>query len=78
MGEKTYVNQRFSHDLVKNRRKITGVHYHDDYELYYMINGKTKFFIGDEIFQIENGNFVIIPPEMYHMTDSEDCLHNEP
>lgn len=77
LSGRTYVNDRFSHDLVKNRRKITGVHYHDDYELYYMINGKTKFFIGDEIFQVENGNFVIIPPEMYHMTDSEDCLHNE-
>ena len=74
---KTYKNNRFSHDLVKNRRKFTGIHYHDDYELYYMINGKTKFFIGDEIFQVENGNFVIISPDMYHMTDSEDCLHNE-
>lgn len=73
----SYQNEEFSHDIVVNRRKFTGVHYHDDYELYYLINGKTKYFIADEIFMIESGSFVIIPPGMYHMTDSEDCLHNE-
>ncbi len=70
-------NPRFSHDNITNMRKFTGVHWHDDYELYYMVNGTTKYFIGDEIFQIANGDFVIIPPGMYHMTDSEDCLYNE-
>jgi len=70
-------NPRFSHDNITNRRKYTGVHWHDDYELYYMVNGTTKYFIGDEIFQIANGDFVIIPPSMYHMTDSKGCLYNE-
>ena len=54
-------NPRFSHDNITNQRKFTGVHYHDDYELYYLVNGQTKYFIGDEIFK----------------TDSEDCLYNE-
>ncbi len=73
----TYKNPDFSHQIVENRRKSTGVHFHDNHELYYLVNGSTKYFIGDKIFQIESGNFVIIPAGMQHKTDSETCLHNE-
>lgn len=77
MNNVTYANLSFSHNKVTNRRKYTDIHYHDDYELYYMINGTTKYFIGDEIFKVGNGNFVLVPKKMFHKTDSEDCLHND-
>lgn len=73
----TYKNPDFSHQYVENRRKKTDVHFHDDHELYYLVNGSTKYFIGDKIFQIESGNFVIIPAGLHHKTDSENCLVNE-
>lgn len=73
----TYKNENFSHQYVENRRKFTGVHFHNDHEIYYLVNGNTKYFIGDKIHQIESGSFVLIPAGVNHKTDSEDCLHNE-
>lgn len=73
----TYKNPDFSHQNVENRRKSTGVHFHDNNEIYYLVNGSTKYFIGDKIYQVESGAFVIIPAGVNHKTDSEDCLHNE-
>lgn len=73
----TYKNQNFSHQFVENRRKSTGVHFHDEHEIYYLINGNTKYFIGDKIFRVESGSFVVVPAGVNHKTDSEDCLHNE-
>jgi AraC-like DNA-binding protein len=73
----TYKNENFSHQSVDNRRKSTGVHFHNEHEIYYLLNGTTKYFIGDKIFHIESGNFVVIPKGVNHKTDSEDCLHNE-
>ena len=71
------VNETFSRMKTANRRKICPVHYHNEYELYYLISGNTKYFIGDEIFSVEAGNFVFVPKGMFHHTDSENCLNNE-
>ena len=73
----SYINPQFSHTITTNRRKKIRIHYHKEYEVYYLINGTTKYFIDDKIFFLEPGSFVIIPPHSYHMTDSEMCLHNE-
>lgn len=73
----TYRNDRFSHERITKIRKITPIHYHDDYELYFLVDGETKFFVEDEIFYLHNGDFIFIPKGLYHKTDSEDCLHNE-
>jgi len=73
----TYKNENFSHQRVEKRRKSTGVHFHDEHEIYYLVNGTTKYFIGDKIHLLESGGFVLIPAGINHKTDSEDCLHNE-
>lgn len=62
-------------DLLVSRRKANGktgktnIHYHEEYELYYMLEGRTTYFIGDEIYSIERGDFVFIPKGILHMTD---------
>lgn len=66
-----------SHNTVINRRMFTGIHFHDDCEIYYLLNGNTTYFIGDEIFYIRPGSFVFIPKGVLHKTDSETCLNNE-
>ncbi len=66
-----------SHNTVVNRRMVTNIHFHEDYEIYYLLNGNTTYFIGDELFYIRPGNFVFIPREVLHKTDSETCLNNE-
>jgi len=67
----------FSHDKVKNMRKYCRIHNHRNHELYYLINGRTKYVVGDDMFNVEEGNVVIVPKGVFHLTDSEECMHNE-
>ena len=73
-----YTDPAFSREKVSNKRKISAIHYHSHHhELYYLIDGTTKYFVGDEIFLMKKGNFIFIPKGMLHKTDSEECMHNE-
>lgn len=73
----TYKNFEVSHSLPTNLPTYTGVHYHDDYELYYLLNGSTSYFIEDEIFRVKKGDFVFIGKGIIHKTDSEDAAAPE-
>ena len=53
---------------LKNAKKMTP-HYHDVHELYYLQEGKTQYFIDDEIFSVEKGDFVFVPRGCIHGTD---------
>ncbi len=77
MGAVTYRNETVSRDAAVNRRKSTGIHFHDNFELYCLLDGETKYFIGDEIFHLKKGDFILVPEGMLHKTDSEECMHNE-
>lgn len=66
-----------SRNSITNKRIICSVHYHEEHELYYMLRGKTTYYIGDEIYHIEEGNFAFIPRGILHKTDNENCLSNE-
>lgn len=70
-------NIYISHNTIVNRRMFTGIHFHDDYEIYFLLDGNTNYFIGDEIFHIHPGSFVFIPSGILHKTDSEECMTNE-
>ncbi len=72
-----YDNATISYDKVTNRRKFTKIHYHDSNELYYLLSGRTKYFVGDETFVLEKRNLIFIPSQVLHSCDSEDTLHNE-
>lgn len=75
MGYISYQNEIYSHTIVKHR-KYTDIHYHDNYELYFLVDGATKYFIGNEIFTVHKGDFVFVPKGVLHKTDSENCLYN--
>lgn len=80
MSEVIYKNS-CKEPVISQRRlstyHICGIHKHDDYELYYMLEGSTTYFIADEIFEVNEGNFVIIPKQTYHKTDNANCMNNE-
>ncbi len=50
---------------------MTEAHFHDKHELYFLEKGKTKYFIGSEIFLLEEGDLVFVPKGAFHKTDSE-------
>lgn len=72
-----YKDPPISYDKVMNRRKTSPVHYHYQHELYLLISGETKYFVGDDIFHLRPGDFIFVPKEIIHKTDSEGCLRNE-
>ncbi len=51
--------------------KMPSAHFHEHNELYFLIDGKTKYFVGSELYILVSGDFVFIPKGEYHQTDSE-------
>lgn len=50
-------------------------HYHGFYELYYVERGACRFFVDDRLYQMREGDFLLIPPEYLHYTSyMESCL----
>ncbi len=43
-------------------------HIHNEHELYFLVNGSTKYFVGNEIFMLESGDFIFIPKGTFHQT----------
>lgn len=44
-------------------------HYHNFYEVYYMVEGKGTYFINDQIYDIVSGDIIFVPPNTIHSTD---------
>ncbi len=43
-------------------------HFHRHYEIYYLIKGRRRYVIENEIFDIEAGDIILIPPMLMHKT----------
>ena len=72
-----YSDPTVSRRKVINKRNMVQAHYHSEYELYFLLSGKTKYFIKDTIYNVEKGDFVFIPKDTIHKNDSDDCFNNE-
>ena len=47
---------------------MTLSHYHDNYEIYYLINGNVRYFLDSKIFDLKPGDIILIPPGKLHKT----------
>lgn len=56
------------------RKPILTMHRHGTYELYYMVKGQREYFIEDRFFMVEEGDFVLIPRNVFHRTDGNGGL----
>lgn len=56
---------------------VSNIHYHSTYELYYLLSGKTSYFVGDNIYHICEHTFVFIPKGVIHKTDNTLSPSNE-
>ncbi|NRY59488.1 AraC family transcriptional regulator [Clostridium beijerinckii] len=51
-------------------------HFHEDYEIFYLIQGERKYFINDTIYKISEGNLVLVNVNEIHKTsDFSDHSH---
>lgn len=51
-----------------NSKSMTSLHCHGYFELYFLTEGKRKYFINDTIYPVDINNIVIIPPGILHRT----------
>lgn len=52
------------------------VHYHNDYEIYYLTDGKCHYFIGNRTYWMTAGDIVLIPPGVIHKVVYESPTHS--
>ncbi|MDO3409249.1 AraC family transcriptional regulator [Saccharibacillus sp. CPCC 101409] len=71
-GKETFIvhhRKALSHRMTIN-------HFHSTYEVFYLMAGKREFFIKDRAFVIEEGDLIIISPNVLHRTmDTEIPVH---
>lgn len=51
---------------------MPATHYHDHYEIYFLTRGKVRYFIEDEVYDVEQGDIVLIPPRVIHKTATRE------
>ena len=56
------------------RKPIPNMHRHRTYELYYLVKGQREYFIEDRFFMVNEGDFVLIPKNVFHRTAGEGGL----
>lgn len=47
---------------------MKGFHYHDSYEMYYLVKGKRNYVIDDELLSLSKGDIALIKPGILHKT----------
>ena len=52
------------------------VHYHPDYEVYYLTEGRCRYFIHDTTYSMTAGDLVVIPPGTIHKVIYETPIHS--
>ncbi len=52
----------------KNAFDQPASHFHNHYEIYFLISGRRRYVIDNEIYDIEAGDIVLIPPMVMHKT----------
>lgn len=45
------------------------------WEIYYVLAGKAKYFVGEEVYDVEPGDFIIVPPKTPHYQDIIEAPH---
>ena len=43
-------------------------HFHPYFELFYVESGACSFFIGNNMYDLHEGDFLLIPPDVFHYT----------
>ena len=75
-----YIDERIDFIQRSTRQKplrMDDAHFHDKHELYYLEKGKTRYFIGDEIYLLNPGDLVFVPKGTFHKTNPEEDTVSE-
>jgi len=62
---------------VKRKEREERLHVHEFHELYYMLEGKTIYYIDGKAYDVEKGDIVFVPKGTIHDTDYKKGRHSE-
>lgn len=62
------VSYGFYYKKAHSSGAMPNMHYHDHYEIYYVLTGERNHFVGDKLLKMEQGDLVAVPPSVPHKT----------
>ena len=61
-----------NYDVTREKRasayNMPDSHYHDHYEIYFLAKGSVRYFIEDRVFDLQEGDVILIKPHVIHRT----------
>ena len=71
--EQPFYIARHKHDSTFNMKSC---HYHNDFEIYYLLDGRRNYFIQNKVYSVVKGDIVLINIQDIHKTmDSNNSVH---
>lgn len=61
----SYEPDIFSHNIAISK-DMKRAHFHNTYEIYYLLSGKRRYFIQNQYFELNPGDLILIPPRVVH------------
>ena len=58
-------------DCLDQKQSMAEAHYHPYYELFYVVKGSCRMFVGHKLYAVNEGELVILPPSALHRTQYE-------
>ena len=71
-GKKNFIK----YDDMSRNYSMPVPHYHNYYEIYFLVNGKCRFSIEDRFYNINKNNMLIIPPGLVHKAEDYPEMTN--
>ena len=70
MSQRSLLDQfRVIRNTRSARINMVTSHYHDGYEIYYLINGNARYFLDNKVYDLAPGDIILIPPHTLHKTN---------
>ena len=74
MAVYSYAGSNFFNRSIRDGSfKMDKMHIHTKHELYFLEEGGTKYFVGNEIYILKPGDILFVPKDVFHMTDKYEC-----
>jgi len=68
------INSNFEISSIKRSEQtvMNDTHFHDTYELYYLLSGEINYFIENAVYGVKKGDMVLIPHNVIHKTQYQE------
>jgi AraC-like DNA-binding protein len=68
---------RISYVNEKGYSEMKQTHFHNNYEVYYLLRGEKLFFVHDKLYKAEKGDMVVVRPNEVHRTSGVQSTYTE-